>query len=464
MSVLPRTYTDVIAWALLHFVWQGAALALLVRVLMEAVESPRVRYAVACVGLLSMAVAPILTMWWTASPQAVLISAAAATPAIAPNALASTGATNLDWTTWTVFAWLTGVACFSLHAAGGFGFVLWKLRAGRRPGPVTLLEQLGRISAVLGIRRPIRLFVSSKVSVPSVVGVVRPVILFPASIVAAMPAAQLELILAHELAHVARHDFLVNCLQVLVESALFYHPAVWWLSSRIRLERELCCDDVAIAVCGDGSAYARALLALEESRAGLRLVPAASGGDLRHRIARVLGRTRPERVGVGPRVLLVALALAGSASVRAMQEPPAPPAPLPPPPAATAPAATPVAPPRPPKPPRPAREALQPEPPAPPEMPEAEANLELERALRREDDEARRRTQYVNERFGGENTDRGRIYRIQGPPSEIESRPGNREVWRYTATGMEFEFNGSEYRMTRVRVNGIDYTNTPKQP
>ena len=90
----------------------------------------------------------------------------------------------------------------------------------------------------------------------------RPVILLPVAAVAALTPAQVEAILAHELAHIRRHDFLINLLQTLGETALFYHPAVWWISSRIRTEREHCCDDVAVSVCGDAREYAAALTEL----------------------------------------------------------------------------------------------------------------------------------------------------------------------------------------------------------
>ena len=94
------------------------------------------------------------------------------------------------------------------------------------------------------------------VEVPTVIGWLRPVVLMPASALSGMGPQQLEAILAHELAHIRRHDYLVNLLQTVVETLLFYHPAVWWLSGRIRVERENCCDDLAVSLCGDPYAYA----------------------------------------------------------------------------------------------------------------------------------------------------------------------------------------------------------------
>jgi HEAT repeat protein len=123
-----------------------------------------------------------------------------------------------------------------------------------------------------------------------VVGWLRPVILLPASALTGLSPQQLEAILAHELAHIRRHDYLINLLQAVVETLLFYHPAVWWVSRRIRQEREHCCDDLAVAVCGDSLTYARALLEMEQLRAaGPQLAMAANGGSLMNRIQRLVG-------------------------------------------------------------------------------------------------------------------------------------------------------------------------------
>ena len=135
---------------------------------------------------------------------------------------------------------------------------------------------------------------------PSVVGWLRPAILIPAAALAGLNAAQLQAILAHELAHIRRHDYLVNMLQTVVETLLFYHPAVWWVSSRMRHERELCCDDLAVRHCGDAIGYARALTRLERMR-----VDAGTGRCGEWRIAAVSNSAAHWR---GPRVRTVAAA------------------------------------------------------------------------------------------------------------------------------------------------------------
>ncbi|PYQ70950.1 MAG: hypothetical protein DMG04_22850, partial [Acidobacteria bacterium] len=161
---------------------------------------------------------------------------------------------------------------------------------------------------------------STLVDVPTVVGWLRPVILLPVAAVAALTPAQVEAILAHELAHIRRHDYAVNVLQTIAETLLFYHPAVWWLSKQIRLEREDCCDDVAVAVCGDGVAYAQALANLETWRTTSPVFAvAASGGSLVDRVRRIVRVPIPEEPrshGWAATVALSVLFTAGAGSVQ----------------------------------------------------------------------------------------------------------------------------------------------------
>jgi hypothetical protein len=148
-----------------------------------------------------------------------------------------------------------------------------------------------RLCDALAIRHAVRLLESAAVQVPAVVGSLRPVILLPVSALSGLTTEQVEMVLAHELAHVRRHDFLLNLLQTVVETLLFFHPAVWWMSRRVRVEREHCCDDLAVAVCGDPARYARALARLEELRTEpLPLAMAADGGSLLERVRRLAGQ------------------------------------------------------------------------------------------------------------------------------------------------------------------------------
>lgn len=159
--------------------------------------------------------------------------------------------------------------------------------------------------------RAFRVLMSAISETPAVIGWMRPVILLPAATVAGLTVEQLETVLAHEIAHIRRHDYLINFLQIVVETLLFYHPAVWWISSRIRLERELCCDDEVVRATGDPAIYARALVTLEKLRAPAP-VPAmaigSAGSQLSYRIRRLVGQAPPPR-GIWPAILALALTL-----------------------------------------------------------------------------------------------------------------------------------------------------------
>src|SRR5207248_3598485 len=147
-----------------------------------------------------------------------------------------------------------------------------------------------RIAYRLGLHAAAHVVESALVDVPTVVGWLRPAIILPVAAIAALSPAQVEAILAHELAHIRRHDYAVNLLQTIAETLLFYHPAVWWLSRRIRAEREHCCDDLAVSLCGDPIAYASALADLESLRSSdHRFAMAATGGSLLHRVRRLIG-------------------------------------------------------------------------------------------------------------------------------------------------------------------------------
>jgi hypothetical protein len=145
----------------------------------------------------------------------------------------------------------------------------------------------------------VRLLVSARAASPVVIGWIRPVVLMPVTVVTGLSVEELRVVVAHELAHVRRHDYLVNMLQRVAESLLFYHPAVWWLSGRVRAERELAADEAAIEICDDPALLARALLQLEETRSDRAAAVAATGGNVANRIARLL-HGEPDRSGWQP--------------------------------------------------------------------------------------------------------------------------------------------------------------------
>jgi bla regulator protein BlaR1 len=218
-----------------------------------------------------------------------------------------------------VVAWLLGLLAMSLRMLGGLLYVQ-RLRSYRvRPLPAAWQERLAALAARSGVKQPVALLESALVQVPLVVGHLRPVILLPLGTVAGLSPACLEAILAHELAHVLRRDYLVNLLQTVAEVLFFYHPAVWFMANCVRTERENCCDDTATAlVGGDPLRLARALTALAEWSqsavvpAAPRLALAAMNrpGALLLRVRRLVQR-RPAAPTMAEGLMAGALVLGG---------------------------------------------------------------------------------------------------------------------------------------------------------
>ena len=313
LLLLFEANVQALAWMLLHFIWQGIAVAAVLAVARVVLKTPRLRYAIACAALFAMAVLPLATFsaheantpseaapsgLWNAIPlveeptpsTTALVSESVQGHAVAVDVYqswpASLTANLQDHFPEMVLCWLGGVLLLSLRLLGG-GWVSYRLKhTGTSPLPDAWQTRVDDLARRQGIRRGARVVTSSIAAVPMVVGVFRPVILVPVATLLGLTQHQLEAVLIHEFAHVRRYDNLVNLLQRLVETAFFFHPAVWWISSCIRTEREHCCDDMAVAG-SDPKLYAGALATLEELRNPV-LAAAATGGSLLSRVRRLL--------------------------------------------------------------------------------------------------------------------------------------------------------------------------------
>jgi uncharacterized protein (TIGR03435 family) len=308
-----------LGWTLLHFLWQGAVVAGLfyfARILVPK-RFCNARYCTGCLALLLMLAAPIFTFisLETARSIPLALTASQSTsnpPNLGPHTEAanSSGPSALGnpnpnpnpnpisapalhiekFLPVFVFAWLLGVSALSLRLLLSSLHVARLRRHENEPLGEPWITRLDRLKAALQVSVPVRLVKSALVEVPTVIGWLRPVILLPATSLTGLTALQLESILAHELAHVRRYDYLVNLLQNVLEALLFYHPAVWWVSSCVRAEREVCCDEIAVQQCRNRLAYAEALTTLEELRLGCpSLALGADGGSLLERIRRLSG-------------------------------------------------------------------------------------------------------------------------------------------------------------------------------
>jgi Zn-dependent protease with chaperone function/predicted nucleic acid-binding Zn-ribbon protein len=316
-----------LAGVLVRFVWQGAAIGALAWVALALLRDarPQARYATACLALLSCVLAPAMGLLQAllsgdASPTVAaglpLPSIAAMTFGASPGAGFPSAFPGIA-PPWIVSAWAAGVVALSLRMACG---LLWAGRL-RRAGDAAVpgwQARLDRLAARLGIAVPVALRLVPGGRTPLTAGWWRPVVLLPLAVVARMPVEHVEALLAHELAHVKRHDYLVNVLQGAIEALLFYHPVVWWLSHRIRIERELVADDIAATALGDRRRLALALSELDRCVPDgapdfpLHLAHAAHGGQLMSRIQQLI---RPQRRNAGALLALplVGLALAGAA-------------------------------------------------------------------------------------------------------------------------------------------------------
>ncbi len=453
-----------LGWTLLHSLWQGTIVSAALAAALLATRSSRARYAVACVALGMMLAGFGFTLLRMAPGRAHNLQNARAPAFPAWNvrteidapAPSSPGLAAVA--PWLAPFWLVGVCVVYLGHLAAWISVCRLRRRGVCCVPDIWQNELVRLSARLRVSRPIALLESCLADTPMVLGHFRPVILLPIGLLAGLPAGQIEAILLHELAHIRRHDYLLNALQRLVEGLLFYHPATWWISRVIRTERENCCDDVVVETTGNAHEYAVALAALEQNRrSDLEPAVAATGGSLMKRIRRLLYPRRPNGAW-SPLLAAIILMTTAAVVLTAWQSPPQP---------KSAPAGR-----------KAGRGETSPKA-ALPSPYTAWVNEDVvyiindeERAMFRRlvtDDEMQqfivqfwlrrdptpgtvenefkeehyRRIAYANERFrtasgtSGWQTDRGHMYIVYGPPDEIESHPQGDaltypfETWRY---------------------------------
>jgi beta-lactamase regulating signal transducer with metallopeptidase domain len=290
-----------IALTLLHFLWQGTALAVLAYAGMAICRTAQTRYAVGVAMVVFMAIAPAVTYFVlheaehriVAAPIASLHSESLHSPAHAIP-LANTNPTPerqdmLSYRFWLVELWFAGVVIFSVRSAAGVLLVERLRRRESKQVTEDLLALCRSLQRKLGLQRVVRFCESTRLDAPAVAGWLRPTILLPVTALTGLSDEQLSSIIAHELAHIKRFDSFVNLFQVVVETLLFYHPAVWWLNKQIREERENCCDDMAVSVCGNPLAYAHALTRMATTRTSPRLLMAVNAHPLAARVARLLG-------------------------------------------------------------------------------------------------------------------------------------------------------------------------------
>jgi bla regulator protein blaR1 len=324
-----------LGWALAHSLWQATAVALLLLILLPRLKSAQQRYWAAYSGMLAVFVAAITTFFWVYTPI--------------QQPAASYGSTSLEntgtalvvveihsiggsfWQTCTVWLennhalivaiWLLGFVFFLLRLGGG----LWQMHRLRTRGVAALeplwQERFDLLRQRLGYKRTVALLESTLVQTPIAIGWLKPFVLLPIGLVNRLSVAEVEAVLAHELAHIARRDWVFNLIQAFIESLFYHHPAVWWMSGVVRRERENCCDDAALAATGNPLAFAKALVQVQELAIPVPVLALAMSGANRRRplldrVRRILNQPQQKQQQVMEKItatviLLALLALVG---------------------------------------------------------------------------------------------------------------------------------------------------------
>jgi beta-lactamase regulating signal transducer with metallopeptidase domain len=321
-------FIPILGRALLHFVWEGAVIGLVAALLLHALRDarrPHARYAVACLALLACALAPLLDIAWQLAAARPLAAPAlvgtsiAVLPTLGHATQALAHAWNFDDALPAIVAlWASGACVLLLRMAAGVWWIQRLCRAPQGPLTATWQARLDVLARRFGMQRPIALRLVDAIASPASVGWWRPVVLLPTALLARMPVELIEALLAHELAHIRRHDYFVNLLQGAVEALLFYHPVTWWLSRCVRREREQVADHLAAQAIGEPRRLALALSELSACLPSTERLPslalAAHGGHLMSRIEQLvrpaLRRNRGGRIAfplLGAAIACVAL-------------------------------------------------------------------------------------------------------------------------------------------------------------
>lgn len=299
---------EAFGWTLIHSIWQGTLIALSIAIVLAFISKKKsqIRYGITLSGLILMvgwsgytfyqALAPVENGTFEASVVMMdfadeTIESVLTSPATWISKMESIPLFIEPYLPGIMMIWLMGYLFFSLRWAGSL-YYLHRLKT-RDVFPLEYAWQLQmkKLSKRMGLQSPISLLESSRIQTPMVIGYFKPAILLPAGLLTGISPQQLEAILAHELAHIIRKDFLVNMVLAFGETLFFYHPAYWWMSHQISIEREHCCDDVAISFCGDPFIYAKTLTNLAEMKItppSLSLAMTGSRGSLLERIQRIL--------------------------------------------------------------------------------------------------------------------------------------------------------------------------------
>jgi len=296
-----------LALTLLHFLWQGLLVAIVLKsaLLIFNSNKPQLRYALSALAMLVNLLLPIITFIIIYQTEVTSVNTLASSLALnefiqelkQPDALFTyrelTETLPLLLPYLSVL-WLATITLLASKLLIEISTVSKLPKQGTVAPNDELKSRFDELVKQISLNVTPRLLISLKVEVPMAIGWLKPVVLLPATMITGLNNAQLEMLILHELAHIRRHDYLVNFLQTLVEILLFFHPAVLWVSKQMRNEREYCSDDIAVQHCGNAIAYAHTLADTASlcTKTHNHTIPnmamAASGGDLKQRVIRLV--------------------------------------------------------------------------------------------------------------------------------------------------------------------------------
>lgn len=312
-SFIPDNIINALGWTIFHSLWQGLIIGLILLLIFKYRRgiSSQTKYLLGIFAMAAIFISALFTFLVAYHPLSSHVEMATFLPsgvtslAGIPEAGENQAILNPGSSGWqnalirtfdiVSIIWFTGVLLLALRLAGGMLVINGMRRQGVAPLPEVWEKKMHMLALKTGLRRTVTYLQSQKVLVPMVVGIWRPVVLIPSMIISGLPADQLETIIVHELGHIRRHDFLINIIQSVIEALFFYHPVVWVISENVRQERENCCDDYTIKVCGKVSHYARALAHLSELQIKAVLPSVAITGNKKsilHRVERLINNKK----------------------------------------------------------------------------------------------------------------------------------------------------------------------------
>jgi multidrug resistance efflux pump/beta-lactamase regulating signal transducer with metallopeptidase domain len=344
-SLMQSPWWQTAGWVMIHFLWVGAAIMFAAATARRLLPSdPRRRYALALSSLAALAIAPIAiflalpteppraaVLVDTPLPQEAIDLPAAPAPVADPTPSMPSHVVVEAAAHYLPLLWLIGAPCTLLMVGSG---IVGSERLRRqsvilRDGD--LAARCGQLARSLRIARHVALGICARLKAPILVGIFKPMILLPPAALAGWSVEQLEMVLLHELAHVRRWDNVINLVQRFVEALLFFHPAVWWISAWVRLERESCCDQIVVSRTGKPREYAETLAAFALTATPFRTgAPAMAEHRVVTRIRRILNledrtmKVSTKFLGFGVALVVAAVILVGLYAHDSASNPPAP--------------------------------------------------------------------------------------------------------------------------------------------